>query len=91
MIIVVPHMYLYEKKEDIPSQWNEDHKRYYTPGSLLIELENSLVPNSYRVKLLEDGDDGFDYSIPNNKHSCGQYEITLVVQKIKKPDWELKT
>ncbi len=90
LIIVVPHKYLYEKKAYLPSRWNEDHKRFYTPGSLLNEIECTLTPNSYRIRLLEDGDAGFDYTIPPEKHSSGQYEITLVIQKINPPTWSIK-
>lgn len=90
MIIIVPHQYLYEKKHSLPSSWNDDHKRFYTPGALLIDIENVLAPNTYRIKLLEDGDAGFDYSIGPDRHSDGQYEITLVLQKIQQPSWSLK-
>jgi SAM-dependent methyltransferase len=90
IVTVVPHQYLYEKKLALPSNWNGDHKRFYTPASLLQEFEQSLEPNSYRVRFLEDGDKHFDYSIGPEKHSGGQYEITLVIEKIVKPTWELK-
>lgn len=89
IITVVPHQFLYEKKLRLPSMWNGDHKRFYTPASLLSEFENSLEPNSYRVRFLEDGDKGYDYSIFPQQHSGGQYEITLVIQKIKKPVWRI--
>lgn len=90
VIIVVPHRDLYEKKRHKPSRWNGDHKRFYTPASLLQEVENSLTPNSYRVRMLEDNDKQFDYSIGPDRHSGGQYELTLVIQKIAKPVWEIK-
>lgn len=90
IITVVPHMYLYEKKLNKPSRYNEDHKRFYTPSSLLQEFESSLLPNSYRVRLLEDNDKGFDYSIPPESHSAGCYEITLVIEKTNPPSWVLK-
>lgn len=89
IIIIVPHKYLYEKKDAPPSLWNEDHKRFYTPASLLNEVETSLEPNTYRIRLLEDGDRGFDYRIPPNNHSGGQYEITLVIEKIQPPLWNI--
>lgn len=88
IVTVVPHKFLYEKKEELPSQWNQDHKRFYTPASLLQEFEQALKPNSYRVRFLEDGDVGYNYSIPADKHSGGEYEITLVIEKIEKPKWE---
>lgn len=89
MILVLPHQYLYEKKQALPSKWNEDHKEFYTPGKLLSWIEDILEPNHYRVRLLEDGDKGFDYSIGPDRHSDGQYEITLAIQKITPPTWTL--
>ena len=89
LVITVPHKFLYEKKRDLPSRWNQDHKRFYTAGKLLTEIEISLIPNSYRVVFLRDNDDGYDYSIPPEKHAAGCYEIELVLKKIKQPDWKL--
>lgn len=89
IVTVVPHKYLYEKKHALPSKWNEDHKRFYTPASLLQEFEQALNPNSYRVRFLEDGAEGFDYNIHPENHSAGEYEITLVIEKIQQPTWEL--
>lgn len=89
LVILVPHKHLYEKKNNLPSLFNEDHQRYYTPASLLNEIETSLEPNSYRVRLLEDGDKDYDYSITPTIHSNGQYEILLVIEKIHLPDWVL--
>lgn len=90
MVIVVPHQYLYEKKHYIPSKWNADHKRFYTPASLMQSIESSLIPNSYRVRLLEDGDRDFNYKLGPEVHSSGQYEILLVIQKINVPNWNLE-
>ncbi len=90
LIIMVPHQYLYEKKAKLPSRWNEDHKRFYTPASLLKEVEDSLLINSYRVVHLVDNDKGFDYSVGPERHSNGAYEIELVLKKIARPEWNLK-
>lgn len=89
IVTVVPHQFLYEKKLNLPSHWNGDHKRFYTPASLTKEFEECLEPNTYRVRLLEDGDRDFNYALLPEEHSSGQYEITLVIQKIVKPEWEL--
>lgn len=90
IVIVVPHQFLYEKRKSLPSRWNADHKRFYTPSSLLKEVEDSLIPNTYRVRFLEDGDKDFNYNILPSSHSDGQYEITLVLQKIAPPSWNLE-
>lgn len=82
IITVVPHRDLYEKQVNLPSIWNEDHKRYYTPASLLKEFEESLPINSFRVRHLQDNDWGHDYNTPFREHSKGQYELELVIQKL---------
>ena len=87
LIITVPHKFLYEKKANPPSNWNSDHKRFYTPASLMKEIEESLIPNNYRVIYLKDCSEGFDYELSATKHSCGEYQIEVVLQKIQPPIW----
>jgi len=89
MVCTVPHQLLYEKKSALPSLWNADHKRFYTPASLLREFEESLQPNTFRLRHLRDNDEGYTYDIGPEAHAGGAYEIELVIQKIKKPDWDL--
>ena len=91
LVIMVPHQFLYEKRVALPSQYNADHQRFYTPASLMADIEGSLAPNSYRLRHLADNDLHFDYSIPNRQHSGGCYELELVVEKIQAPDWALDT
>jgi SAM-dependent methyltransferase len=90
LVIVVPHQFLYEKRTALPSRWNEDHKRCYTPSSLLREVESALAPNTYRVRHLSDNDADYDYSIPPDRHAGGCYEIELVIEKIVPPAWTLE-
>jgi SAM-dependent methyltransferase len=89
IVCFVPHHWLYEKKRDLPSRWNEGHKRFYTPALLLREFEESLPPNGYRIRHLVDNDLGYLYEIGAEQHAAGCYEIELVVEKIKAPAWEL--
>jgi SAM-dependent methyltransferase len=90
IVCIVPAQMLYEKRRKLPSKFNADHKRFYTPKSLLSEFEESLEENSYRVRLLEDNDRGYDYNIGPDQHAKGCYEIVLVVEKIKTPIWSLR-
>lgn len=85
MIITVPHQYLYERKLNLPSRFNMDHRRFYTPASLLREVEESIDPMSYRIRSLSDNDADFDYDIVPEEHATGCYEIILVLQKINVP------
>lgn len=89
LVLVVPHQYLFEKRRNLPSRANNDHKRFYTPQSLLREIEESFAENSYRVRALAENDQGFDYSRLPTDHSYGCYEIEVVVEKIRKPYWNL--
>jgi hypothetical protein len=89
IVCVVPHQFLYEKRRALPSSWNADHKRFYTPAALLWEFETSLRPNTYRVRHLRDNDEGYTYEIGPEAHSGGGYEVELVVEKIRPPEWDL--
>ena len=82
LVLVVPHQYLYERKLALPSRWNKEHMRFYTPASLLAEVESALEMNTYRVRSLLDNDVGFDYSVNEYQHASGCYEIELVMEKI---------
>lgn len=90
IIIIVPHQFLYEKKLNPPSNWSDEHLRFYTPASLLFEIEIALKPNSYRIRHLCDNDMWFDYNIGPDRHSFGCYEIELVLEKIQCPNWILE-
>lgn len=89
IVCFVPHQGLYEKKRFLPSRWNEDHKRMYTPASLLQSVEIALSMNSYRIRHLADNDEGFNYALGPDVHSDGAYEIELVIEKIAPPEWAL--
>ena len=87
LVIVVPHQLLFERKRNLPSPINPDHKRFYTPRSLLREIEQALPENGYRIRHLVENDAGFDYGILPYQGTDGCYEIELVVEKIARPFW----
>lgn len=82
IVIVVPHQDLYEKKESLPSRYNEDHKRMYQSHTLLMEIFESLPRNSYRIRHLKENDERHDYNQPAEEHSKGEYEIEVIIQKL---------
>lgn len=90
IVCMVPHQYLYEKSRYLPSLWNADHKRMYTPSTLARSFEEALEPNSYRLRHLADNDEGFDYELGPELHSDGAYEIEMVIEKIAPPRWTLR-
>lgn len=89
VVCIVPHQGLYEKRRHLPSRWNMDHKRMYTPASLAGAFEAALPMNGFRIRHLRDNDAGFDYSRGPQLHSDGAYEIEIVIEKISPPTWTL--
>lgn len=89
LIVVVPHAFLYERQLELPTTLNPDQRRLYTPGMLMAEVEEALPPNGYRLRLLSDDDDGYDYSLPKTGRPTGHCDILLVLEKIDPPVWKL--
>lgn len=89
IVCMVPSQALYEKKRELPSRWNQDHKRMYSPARLAEAFETALVVNSYRLRHLIENDFLYDYERMPDQHPDGAYEIELVVEKIDPPAWEL--
>jgi SAM-dependent methyltransferase len=64
LVLTVPHRWLYERKPTPTSRFGgNEHLRFYTAGSLASEIETSLPPGTYRIRILRDNDENFDYSI----------------------------
>lgn len=83
IIICVPHHYLYERRPALPSLWNPDHKRTYTPQSLLAEITAALPENGYRIRHLAENDEDLDTTINIDEvPGRGSYEIEIVLEKI---------
>ena len=80
-------MLLYEKRVNLPSRWNSDHKRFYDVGRLLQELKESLPFGEWRLRMLHENDQDFDYNTSIHQHSAGCYEIECVVERIKLPNY----
>jgi SAM-dependent methyltransferase len=87
LILYVPHRDLYEKKKDLPSNWNGDHKFFLLPEieelpftlnfkSLIID---SLEPYDYEIQYLKICDE--NYVSNGSKHSGGEYSIEAVIKK----------
>ena len=94
LVIILPHAFLYDKSLKQFDIWAScrDHKRLYTPASILSEIEHVLRPNSYRIVHMKDNDQGYDYGqklydVPDYNNDC--FEIELVLQKIKGPVWNV--
>lgn len=69
LMIIVLNKDFYEKGLNLSSRWNEDHKRFYTPSSLLKEIKESLKTNSYGIRHFEVNDFEYNYNIGPYQHS----------------------
>lgn len=85
VIICVPHRDLYEKKIDLPSNWNDEHKTYWLPEDseppVTMSLRNVIlqaVPNADIVSLrvLDEG-----WESNGTAHSSGEYSIEAIIRK----------
>lgn len=89
LIVIVPHAFLHERRLALPSPWRPGQRRLYTPASLLTEVEEALVPNSYRVRWLGDLDRGYDYGLDPHLAPSGDSDVALVLERIALPVWSL--
>ena len=89
LIVVVPHAFLHERQTALPSRWNAHQKRLYTPAALLSEVEEALVPNTYRLRWLGDLDDGYEYSQSVYLEPPGESDVGMVIERVAPPAWEL--
>jgi len=88
LIIYVPHRDLYEKKADLPSQWNPDHKHIFVldqdepphATGLLALIARSL--SDFEVLYAKECAEGHTITDPS-VHSDGEYSIEVVVRKKK--------
>lgn len=86
LIIAVPHRDLYEKKKELPSRWNFDHKSFWLPESVEPPDTRSLkgtileaIPNANIVSfnVLDEG----WLPKPEDEHSTGEYSIEAIIKK----------
>lgn len=86
LIICVPHRDLYERKKELPSNWNGDHKTFWLTDRHELPCTRGIIPTIREaipdavimtVKILDDG-----FSDPGPAiHSLGEYSIEAIVKK----------
>ncbi|UAK24993.1 glycosyltransferase family 9 protein [Sphingomonas nostoxanthinifaciens] len=82
LIILVPHAFLAERRLSLPVPGRPQQRRLYTPRSLMAEVEEALIPNSYRVRWLGDRDAGYDYGRNEAADGDAQQHVALLLQRI---------
>ena len=88
LIVAVPHRDLYEKRLKLPSHWNRDHKWFFLPEEHvnsftlgLRQLVQDNIPGGTIEYLLVCNEGWVD--VGADKHSCGEYQIEIVVRKVQ--------
>ena len=87
LVLTVPHQFLAERKYRLPSRYHSKGLRFYTPASLMAEIEEALDPTRYRIRLLKDDDQAFDYDLPIEERPEGHKRIIVAIQKVARPPW----
>jgi SAM-dependent methyltransferase len=86
LLLYIPHRDLYEKKLELPSRWNSDHKHFFLPENdeppdtlgLRPLIERSI--DSYSLEYIKECREGWTITDPEI-HSDGEYSIETVIRK----------
>lgn len=88
LILYLPHRDLYEKKRELPSRWNSDHKHFFVLENddlphtigLLSLIKRSL--ENYEIIYGKECSEGHTITDPL-VHSDGEYSLEVVVRKAR--------
>ena len=101
LIICVPHRHLYEKRTELPSKWNEDHKHFFLPDTeeppctlSLRKVILDAIPDANIVsfRTLDEGyEDGLDCYNVEIENESGEIELrNISVQNHPKGEYSLE-
>lgn len=86
LILYLPHRDLYEKKQALPSRFNDDHKHFFLlekdegPDTIgVLELISNTLSN-YEIIYAKECSEGHTITDPY-LHSNGEYSIEVVIRK----------
>lgn len=86
LIVSVPHRDLYERKLDLPSRWNADHKTFWLPENHDPPVTRGLrqtimesLPDAHILNLSVQQEGYFDPGV--DQHAHGELSIEAVIQK----------
>lgn len=85
LIVLVPHRDLYERRTELPSRWNGDHKTFWLPETeeppvtrgLRQTIARAIGSREIVLSVLRDG----WQEVPEHVHPLGEYSIEAIVRK----------
>jgi SAM-dependent methyltransferase len=86
LLLYLPHRDLYEKRKELPSKWNFDHKHFFLidrdepPSTIGIVPLLGRSISGYDLVYIKECKEGWTIPDPD-KHSVGEYSIEAVVRK----------
>src|SRR5208337_3895730 len=66
---------------------NSLHRRFYTPNTLLADIEEAIDPCEYRIRFLGENDEGYDYQVGLGAEPVGGQDIIVALERIVPPSW----
>jgi ubiquinone/menaquinone biosynthesis C-methylase UbiE len=91
LIVLVPHRELYERKKELPSNWNFDHKWFWLP-----EGDEPPVTKGFKdtIERAIPGADVVSFEVltegiqevPVNEHAVGEFSIEAIIRKPQEPN-----
>src|SRR5271166_2394145 len=87
MIVTVPDQFLYERKLRLPSRRNGLHRRFYTPNTLLADIEEAIDPCECRVRFVGENDAEYNYRAKLDGDPGGGQDIVVALERISRPAW----
>jgi len=87
LILYIPHRDFYEKRDQLPSRWNPDHKHFFMLGredlpdtkDIIMLIARALT--SYEIVYSKECSEGHTITDPEI-HSDGEYSIEVVLKKL---------
>ncbi|MCL5022895.1 MAG: class I SAM-dependent methyltransferase [Nitrospirae bacterium] len=86
LALYVPHRDLYEKKKELPSRWNDDHRHFFLPDRDEPPATTGILPlirralSGYSIEYIKECNEGHTITDPEI-HSDGEYSIEAVIRK----------
>lgn len=91
LIICVPHRDLYEKRTELPSRWNGEHKYFWLPNrseprvtlNLTAVVTEGVERTGLPYEIVHCVVLNENYDANGDDHSIGEYSIEIIVKRVK--------